>query len=369
MTFADRLRALMRERDIGTTAVARRVPCDAALISRLAHGRQLPSARTAQRLDEILGAGGQLAAAADDKPLGGLDPDWGPLDVLPDAGQVRENSQMLVRLESRLGGDDVVPAAIRAFGAARTAITTRARTEAERRDIRAAAGEAGEVAAWVSYDADDLRLSRRLAAAALPLSREAGDADMAMFLENHLAMLDLGSGNPGRALRTSDTVLASGRLAPRVRAVFHVRRGRALAQLGDRTRAMSALATAADIVAAGKSPRDPWWTWWLDASEVEWHRAVAATEAGDVRAAVSGFEHALELRPTARVRARFNDAAWLLDAYSRAGAWSEAAPLARKVAEAGRGVTSGRTRNLLRATVRRMIASGSPEAAGAAREL
>lgn len=64
MNFAGKLAALMAECGIGTRALARRVPCDAALISRLAHGRQRPSAQMARRLDEVLGAGGELVSAA-----------------------------------------------------------------------------------------------------------------------------------------------------------------------------------------------------------------------------------------------------------------------------------------------------------------
>jgi len=65
--FAGKLAAVMANRDIGVRALARRVPCDPALVSRLARGGQHPSARVAQRLDEVLGAGGDLvkAAAAD----------------------------------------------------------------------------------------------------------------------------------------------------------------------------------------------------------------------------------------------------------------------------------------------------------------
>jgi transcriptional regulator with XRE-family HTH domain len=62
--FAGRLAALMAERGLGVLAVARRVPCDMALVSRLASGRQLPSLQTARRLDEVLGAGGEIAALA-----------------------------------------------------------------------------------------------------------------------------------------------------------------------------------------------------------------------------------------------------------------------------------------------------------------
>jgi tetratricopeptide (TPR) repeat protein len=62
--FAGKLSAFMAERDIGVRALARRVPCDAALISRLARGGQQASVQMARRLDDVLDAGGELVRAA-----------------------------------------------------------------------------------------------------------------------------------------------------------------------------------------------------------------------------------------------------------------------------------------------------------------
>src|SRR5713226_2797416 len=89
--FAEALRALMAERGISGNALARQVPCDAALISRYRCGKQEPSARMARAIDDVLGAGGALvalagpgrravlagiaAAAAGPSLFGALDPD------------------------------------------------------------------------------------------------------------------------------------------------------------------------------------------------------------------------------------------------------------------------------------------------------
>jgi transcriptional regulator with XRE-family HTH domain len=64
MGFAERLSALMAERGATVRGLARRVPCDPALVSKLKNGRQRPSAQTARRLDEVLGAGGELTELA-----------------------------------------------------------------------------------------------------------------------------------------------------------------------------------------------------------------------------------------------------------------------------------------------------------------
>ena len=62
MGFAEALRALMAERGISVRELARRVPCDKGHVSRLRNGHTRPSPTTAAKLDEILGAGGKLAA-------------------------------------------------------------------------------------------------------------------------------------------------------------------------------------------------------------------------------------------------------------------------------------------------------------------
>lgn len=69
-SFASRLGALMAEQDLGVRAVARQVPCDPGLISRLRRGLGKPSPKIARRLDAVLGADGELAALATTAPAG-----------------------------------------------------------------------------------------------------------------------------------------------------------------------------------------------------------------------------------------------------------------------------------------------------------
>jgi len=80
MDFGTLLSGLMAEHGLGVRALARRVPCDPALVSRLAAGRQQPSAQIARRLDAILAAGGELALAAGGERavLAAIAPELGP---------------------------------------------------------------------------------------------------------------------------------------------------------------------------------------------------------------------------------------------------------------------------------------------------
>lgn len=62
--FGGELQRLMKARDIGVRELARQVPCNPGYISNLRGGKKRPSPQTAGRLDEVLDAGGTLAALA-----------------------------------------------------------------------------------------------------------------------------------------------------------------------------------------------------------------------------------------------------------------------------------------------------------------
>ena len=73
--FAGRLTAAMTARGIGVRALARRIHCDPALISRLAAGKQNPSPKIAQLLDDALGTGGTLPGSPLSTPPAAAQPE------------------------------------------------------------------------------------------------------------------------------------------------------------------------------------------------------------------------------------------------------------------------------------------------------
>lgn len=285
------------------------------------------------------------------------------------AEEVRETSQELVALESRLGGDAMLPASIKAFRAAQATLKTAIPPQG-RRDLEAATGEAGEVAAWIAYDSGDPGQSYGLARDALIHTRTAGDRSMELFLLNHLTMLDIVTGAPGeRTIRTTDQVFDDKHLSPRVEAIFRIRRGRALARLGDSDGAIKEIQQAKHVIANGVVSGDPYWTWWADEAEVTWHEGMALGELGEWRRAVPLFERTVTLRDDKLVRSLYNDKVHLLSAYTHAGAWNDAGSILGEITGAGQMVTSGRTTRLLREATASIISAGSavpPDVADAA---
>jgi transcriptional regulator with XRE-family HTH domain len=62
--FGEKLVALMDARGLSLRETARRVSCSAGYLSNVVHGRKRPSERVTARLEQVLAAGGELAALA-----------------------------------------------------------------------------------------------------------------------------------------------------------------------------------------------------------------------------------------------------------------------------------------------------------------
>jgi transcriptional regulator with XRE-family HTH domain len=385
MDFAQALITLMDERGISGCELARRVYCDRSLIYRYRKGKQQPSAKLASKLDEVLGAGGELMALAlpSPHPASVAQPraDGRTLALEPviryplaDADYVthlREAVQQFALLETRYGGSDVLPIAARTFRAAHSRLASGGYVPAAERDLQAAVGEAGEVTAWVAYDADQQPLSRALCQEAMLVSRLAGDRSMELFDLTHLAMQSIHLHRSAEALRIADDMLGGPQLAIRVTALLHLRRGRALAQLGDKPRAFAAIGKARSLLSDGITRRDPVWTWWIDEPELAWHEGMAHAELGDWPAAVALFRASSAGRDAhARARDRYNDTAHLLNALVHVGAWREAEPVTAGLVETAAEVGSTRIANLLRRVTRRIKAEDTTSAlADSAEEL
>ena len=215
-------------------------------------------------------------------------------------------------------------------------------------DRLAAAAEAGEIAAWIAYDAERPDVSHALAAEAATLARRAGDRDMGHFIASHITMLDIEQGRPAQAVRVSNAILQT-RLAPRARAVFLIRRGRALVRLGDAQGGLTDLHQARMLTGEGPSSSDPWWAWWADDSEVAWQEGTARADLGDWRAAVPLLHEAASARAKGHgARTVHHDRATLLEALVRAGAWADIPPALAVLSANGPLISSARTSAVLR---------------------
>lgn len=306
MGFAEALCALMAERGISGRSLARKVPCDSALISRYANGRQQPSRRMAARLDEVMGAGGKLAALADavlgtaiaaTTPLadpGGLEDEIAALEFARRAAASDTGQDTIRRLEQTV--DDL---AIAYPGTPPAELLGRVRTHlgyasslldgrkslAEHRRLLVSAGWLSLLAATCLID-----LSRRPAAlahlrTAAQLSRETGHAEIGAWCLETQAWQVLTDGDYRQAVRLSrDAQL----VAPHSGSAFiqaTAQEGRAWARLGAKPEAYDALVRTETLVSRLSVPERPEHHYQYDPAKSQAYVATTLAWLGD-RAAV-----------------------------------------------------------------------------------
>lgn len=371
--FGARLRQLRTGRGWSLRQLAAAVPCSHVHVWELENGRKVPSPELAARLDGMLHADGQLAAMVS-RPgtgavpprraggvalLGQVDPGGRPMDT-DDAAALRETVTHLVALDNAHGSDDIADLAVRVFTSAAGRLASGAYLPAAEADLYAAAGEVGELAAWLLYDADRQEDARRVNTEAMTLTRAAGDRTVELLELANLAMQSVHLRRGQEALRTADDVLTRGGLSPRVTGLFHMRRARALAVLGARGDALAAYDRAQQVVRGQASPRDPAWAWWIDDNELTWHAAMLHTDLGDHHYAADLFTRAATDYPPFRRRGHFNNLAHLLEALATVRAWGEAEPVVRQLAGYVGQVGSARTVALLLRVTAGMRRAGLP---------
>lgn len=297
--FAGELRGLMVTRGLSGNEVARAVPCDPALISRYANGRQHPSARMAARLDDVLHAGGQLRAAAG----GG----YSAVTEIRGSGHPASDELEAIELARRCSASDAGEAAVSrleqaaddlavAYASSQPAeLLSRARshlgyasellggrmTLAEHRRLLVSIG-------WLSLlAATNLTDLRRYPAAlaylrtAAQIARETGHDEIAAWVLETRAW---------QAVITNDYALAA-RLAseaqdaaprgssPHIQAT--AQEGRALARLGDKAGTYDALARTEALVARMTPPDDPRHHYQYDGTKQETYIATTLSWIGD----------------------------------------------------------------------------------------
>jgi hypothetical protein len=201
--FSDELRRFMAERGIGVRELARRVPCNPGYLSNLRNGNKRPSRQTGARLDELLGAGGLLAALAAGPFAGSTGEDAAPLDdaarlrldTLPvaDLGELlahlSDQWHALVKTDNLLGPRHALDG-VHAYLGVMGALLRTARPPIRDQVLRLGARYA-ESAAWLHEDAGDLSSARYWTGRSMEWAVEGGDQLMvswALFRRSQQAM-------------------------------------------------------------------------------------------------------------------------------------------------------------------------------------
>jgi transcriptional regulator with XRE-family HTH domain len=299
MDFAARLAAAMTERGLSGRALARQVPCDPALISRLASGKQRPSEQMAQRLDDVLAAAGELAAlaVAGVTAAGASELDLIELARRQGASDVSDGTLGLLAgaVDDMCRDYPLQDAGVLSARALRhlkyvTRLTGGRTTLAQHRELLVAAGWLAALLACCRYDVGDWAAAEAARRMTGQFGAEAGHAVLVAWSFEIAAWFALVEG------RYSDTVTLSeagighaGQTSAAVQLALQAARG--YARMGD-TRARGALNTVRAVLARLPAPEHPEHHFVFDAGKYEFYVATILTWLGDD--AVAG-EHAREV--------------------------------------------------------------------------
>jgi hypothetical protein len=256
--------------------------------------------------------------------------------------------QQMVSLDNRHGGAELTRLAGRLFRSLHESIGTGAHHPSIRKDLIATAGELAEITGWLAYDADEHDLVRRMNQEALYFTRLAGDTSIELLTLQNASMHAGFLNRPHEALDIANSVLDGPyRLTPRVRALFLIRKARALAQGGD-TSALQLIKEARSLHADGTSATDPAWAWWIDERELQWHEAMCKQALGDRNHALDHFELSVEATPPHETRSQYLHRAYLLKAQTLSQSWDAAVETMKQLRPLTLHVASNRSMRIIR---------------------
>ena len=254
----------------------------------------------------------------------------------------------IVALDNRFGGADLLRLSTRFFWNLRDQLGTGSYDPRLERDLHSAAGELAEVVGWLAYDAEAHDLCRRMNQESLYFTRLAGDKTVELLTLQNSSMHAAAEGRPREALHIARSVLEGNyKLSPRVKALFLMRKARALAQGGDES-ALALLPEIRNLYLNGVSDTDPAWAWWIDDRELAWHEAMVERDLGFAGQAIDHFERSVMATPADEIRSQYLHRAYLLQSQVDNSTWDAAERTARQLIPLAREVASTRTAVILR---------------------
>jgi transcriptional regulator with XRE-family HTH domain len=276
---------------------------------------------------------------------------------------VHRSIQQLVLLDNHYGADEIASIAVRLFRSVTHRLTSGLYQPPVERDLVATAGEIGELAGWLLFDADKQDAARRLNQDALYWATLAGDQGMVNFILSNVSLQAIHLQRPLEALHVSQRVReGESGLSSRIRALIHVREGRALALTGQRHDALRDFEEARAFFSDGVRGSDPQWTWWIDDFEITGHEGLCHREAGDARGAAELFHRAIETCPPGRARDRFMYHAHLLRTLADLKDWPQAINVIDRAVPFVGEMASGRVASFLLDATARIRADQSASA-------
>lgn len=365
MDFAGRLRALMQERGVSGTELARRAHFTKGYVSLLVNGKRHPPVSTARHLDEILGGGGILTSLAVRRmgpravPVGevplphgvedddvrrrellgafggalagagfadlerlrrGVDAALSPKPSERDADAWERAAAEYAHEVGVLSSGDLLPGLLADFGEIGDRLC--GSSGHLRHRLARAAGQLAALAAIALTNLGDSATARRWWRTAARAADEAADHRTASLVRGRHAVFSLYGRRSAAALGLADEAIAVGRGNPCAGvASGYAARAQALAQLGrsgDARRALHDLARVFEQLPASVS-RDRSSAWGWSEMRLRHVESYVCTCAGDTKAAGQAQDAALRLYPAHTYQGRTQIELHRAECFIRAG--------------------------------------------------
>jgi hypothetical protein len=266
-----------------------------------------------------------------------------------DVQAVREVTALFSRVDQRHGGGHARSAVVSYLtGEVTSLIHGSYRDEHTRRAAFTAGGELCYLAGWMAFDAGEHAPAQRFLMAAVKLAAEANDLPLAGHVLRALAHQALDLGHPRSAVELSGAAMAGERYrgaCSRERALFGVVHGRALAEVGEKTRAARVLLDAEKDLAASDGADEPDRVFFFGEASLAHETALALRTMGDLKAAATQLGCSVQARNIGNfARTHAVTLGYLGQVQAEQGDIEHACATWLSALEAMDGVRSGRTR-------------------------
>jgi transcriptional regulator with XRE-family HTH domain len=304
--FPHRLRELRQQRGLSLRDLAKKVFFGKSYVHNLETGDATPSLEAAQRLDEALRTGGELAGMLYEvnRALTTDDDDRLAYAIAhprrTDASVIESLSTMLShqrRLEDSIGSTLLIGPVLAQLAAIER-LVDQAPDNDQRRDLVDVAAQWAHFAGWLCTTTGDHAAGRAWYLRAMEWASEAGNADMVattLSMRGHLAW----TRGQVRAMVELSRAAAWQPASLGVRALAVQQEGRGLAMLGDGPHSDDRLDEAEEMAAttAGRPESQPSWLYFYDPAYFALQRGLAQLYLGRYERAAELFVHGLKQLP------------------------------------------------------------------------
>jgi transcriptional regulator with XRE-family HTH domain len=364
--FARRLRELRTARGWPLREMAKRYHGSSSQVHDFETGRKRPVRRTAQALDDALGALGELVGILY-PPEPAVLPrpetaDAQPRVTVTPGRRIGDDTIRIMlsrtarrrRLDDYLGGGDTFRRFAADVEATADLVRTASYSSSTGARLFAVLAEQAQLAGWAAFDAGWHGQAHDLYAMSLTAAREANDPALTGNAQAFIGYQRLALGRCAVDDLTAACDAASAGTTPVVRALLHLRRAWAHANEGDGAAAEKHLDLAQAALHEPASSPEPDWVYWVDDLEHEimtgrcWavlRRPIRAIEA--LRSVMRRYDDT-----HARDKALY--ASFLADALFDANEVDEACAVTERAMDLSAGVASVRPQQRLLAVVRRI---------------